>query len=70
MTSNLFTTEEVAGYLRVDVMTIYRLAKDGRIPASKVGHQWRFDKEEINEWFKNGHSNNGSNNNKNNIAQG
>ena len=58
MTSDFLTAEEVAEYLKVDIMTIYRLAKDGRIPASKIGHLWRFKKTEIDEWFKNGHLNN------------
>ena len=62
MTSDFFTAEEVAGYLKVDIMTIYRLAKGGKIPAAKIGHLWRFKKTEIDEWFKNGHSNNGNKN--------
>jgi len=60
MTPGFLTAEELAAYLKVDIMTIYRLAKNGRIPASKVGHLWRFSKNEIDEWFKNGHSNNGN----------
>ena len=58
MTSDFLTPKEVAEYLKVDIMTIYRLAKEGKIPASKVGHLWRFKKTEIDEWFKNGHLNN------------
>ena len=58
MTSDFLTPKEVAEYLKVDIMTIYRLAKEGRIPASKVGHLWRFKRTEIDEWFKNGHLNN------------
>jgi excisionase family DNA binding protein len=56
--SDFLTAEELAGYLKVDIMTIYRLAKDGRIPAAKIGHLWRFKKTEIDEWFKNGRSTN------------
>jgi len=50
--TELMTLEEVAAYLRVTKKTIYRLLKQGKIPASKVGHQWRFDKASINEWLK------------------
>jgi excisionase family DNA binding protein len=32
---------------------LYRMAQDGEIPASKVGNQWRFDREEIDQWMKN-----------------
>lgn len=58
MISDFLTADEVAKYLKVDIMTIYRLSKVGRIPAAKIGHLWRFKKTEIDEWFKNGHSNN------------
>ena len=50
--TELMTLEEVAAYLRVTKKTIYRLLRQGKIPASKVGHQWRFDKASINEWLK------------------
>ncbi len=43
----LMTLEELASYLRVTKKTIYRLLEGGRIPAIKVGHQWRFDKDSI-----------------------
>ena len=50
--AELMTLEEVANYLRVTKKTVYRLLKQGKIPASKVGHQWRFDKASIDEWLK------------------
>jgi len=50
--AELMTLEEVAAYLRVTKKTIYRLLKQGRIPANKVGHQWRFDKVAIDEWLQ------------------
>ena len=37
----LFGTREAAEILRVSTMTIYRLIKDGELPAMKVGGQWR-----------------------------
>jgi excisionase family DNA binding protein len=46
------TVEEVANYLRVTEKTIYRLLKRGSISATKVGHQWRFDKTSIDEWLR------------------
>ena len=48
----LMTVDEVADYLRVTKQTIYRLLWLGRIPASKVGHQWRFRKDSIDEWLR------------------
>jgi len=50
--TELMTVEEVAEYLRVTKKTIYRLLKRDGIPATKVGHQWRFDKNSIDEWLQ------------------
>jgi len=47
----LINVEEMAAYLRVTKKTIYRLLERGSIPATKVGHQWRFDKTLIDEWL-------------------
>ena len=45
------TTEEVLGYLQVNLRTVYRLIKAGRIPAVRVGRQWRFRKSDIDAWL-------------------
>jgi excisionase family DNA binding protein len=37
----LLTLRELAGYLRVSMRTAYQLAKDGDVPAVKVGGSWR-----------------------------
>ena len=52
MIDQLMTIEEVAHYMRVSRFTIYRLAKGRSIPATKIGRQWRFQKEEIDRWVK------------------
>ncbi len=49
---NWFTVKEVAVYLGVSEATIYRLSQKGKIPAQKVGGQWRYSKEEIDSWMK------------------
>jgi excisionase family DNA binding protein len=46
------TVKEVAEYLRVSTDLVYRLAQEGRIPASKVGAQWRFKREKIDRWME------------------
>lgn len=48
----LMTVEELARHLRVTNRTIYRLLKKGDIPAVKVGHKWRFDKDAIDGWLQ------------------
>jgi excisionase family DNA binding protein len=45
------TLEEVAAYLKVTPQTIYTWAKDKRIPAVKLGKEWRFKKSIIDQWF-------------------
>ena len=50
--AHLMTVEELAEHLRLTKRTIYRLLKKGNIPAVKVGHEWRFDKEAIDKWLQ------------------
>ena len=45
------TLEEVAEYLRLKPQTIYTWAQTGKIPAAKIGKEWRFRKSIIDEWF-------------------
>jgi excisionase family DNA binding protein len=49
--SRIMTVSETATYLRMNRMTIYRLAQEGKIPAFKVGGSWRFDRQGIDEWI-------------------
>lgn len=49
--SVMMTLEEVAGYLRLHTSTIYRLARAGIIPGVKIGGQWRFNQERVDEWL-------------------
>jgi excisionase family DNA binding protein len=52
MTEDHFlTTEEVLDYLQVNLRTVYRLIKAGKIPAVRVGRQWRFRKQDIDAWL-------------------
>ena len=45
------TLEEVARYLKVKPQTIYTWAQEKKIPAAKLGKEWRFRKSIIDEWF-------------------
>ncbi len=51
MPENLLTIEEVADYLHVGRKTIYRLLAQKRLPAFKVGNQWRFQRKMIETWL-------------------
>lgn len=50
-TSQVMTSVEAAGYLKMHVKTVCRLAKDGKIPAKKVGSEWRFLRSVLDRWL-------------------
>jgi excisionase family DNA binding protein len=52
MTDTWLTVKEVARYLKLSPDLIYKLAQQGKIPASKVGTAWRFKKEKIDRWME------------------
>jgi len=47
----LRTLEQVARYLNVDKFTVYRLITQKKIPAFKVGSQWRFKQDLLDTWL-------------------
>ena len=51
MNNDIMTLEEVANYLKLKPQTIYTWAQEKRIPAAKLGKEWRFKKSLIDEWF-------------------
>ncbi|ODS55720.1 MAG: hypothetical protein ABS36_08965 [Acidobacteria bacterium SCN 69-37] len=46
------TTDEVMDYLQINLRTVYRLIKAGRLPAVRVGRQWRFERTAIEAWLE------------------
>lgn len=46
----VMTVKELSDYLRVHPSTIYRQLRQGRLPAFKVGSDWRFNVESIDRW--------------------
>lgn len=47
-----YTTEELADKLRVNIMTIYRYIKAGRLKAHKIGKEFRIDRVEFDSFLK------------------
>jgi excisionase family DNA binding protein len=47
MGEEILTTQEVAELLKLHPKTVNKLAKSGRVPAYRIGRQWRFRKSEI-----------------------
>jgi excisionase family DNA binding protein len=50
---NTYTVDEVAKALKLNPYTVRRLVREGKIPAFKIGGQWRFRKDEIDRFIKN-----------------
>jgi len=53
MQEKLLTLEQIAAYLKVDKFTVYRLVAKKKLPAFKVGNQWRFKLKVIDAWLEN-----------------
>jgi excisionase family DNA binding protein len=47
----ILTPIELAKYLRVRRNTIYRLLRENKIPAFRVGSEWRFSSRQIDQWI-------------------
>lgn len=50
--SRILTTKELAEYLKLTEVTIYKYANEGKIPGFKIGSRWRFDKDKIDDLLK------------------
>ena len=48
----MMTIDEVAEYLRMHPMTVRRMAREGAVPAFKVGRQWRIKRELLDRWME------------------
>lgn len=51
-TKEFYKAEELAEKLEVNIMTIYRYIKAGRLKAYKIGKEFRIDKDEFNTFLK------------------
>lgn len=49
--NDIMTLEEVAEYLRLKPQTIYTWAQEKKIPAAKLGKEWRFRRSVVDKWF-------------------
>ena len=48
----LLSVKDVASYLQLHTSTIYQMVGEGRIPHTKIGHAFRFDRREIESWVE------------------
>ena len=49
--ARVLTVHDVAEYLRLSEAKVYRMAREGRVPAFRLGKSWRFRKDLIDEWI-------------------
>jgi excisionase family DNA binding protein len=52
MPDKLLTTRELVDLLHLDRVTIYKMVKDGELPALRVGGQWRFSEDAVGAWLR------------------
>lgn len=50
--SDVMDIDDIARYLKLPKPTVYKLARDGRLPGRKIGRQWRFHKDTIDAYLK------------------
>lgn len=48
------SVEEAADFLRIGKTRLYALTRNGRIPASRSGKKWTYEREALNEWLRRG----------------
>ena len=48
----ILTIEQAAAYLQIGTRSLYRLAKEGKVPAKKVLNKWRFEREALRIWVR------------------
>ncbi|GAF93776.1 unnamed protein product [marine sediment metagenome] len=51
--SDFYTAKEVGGKISMKTRTVKKWAREGKIPHSKIGGEWRFNKIQIDKWIKN-----------------
>jgi len=47
----VMTASELAAYLRINRLTVYKMARTGKLPAFRIGSDYRFNVEAIDRWI-------------------
>ncbi|MBI5585696.1 MAG: helix-turn-helix domain-containing protein [Deltaproteobacteria bacterium] len=48
----IMNPDDVSRWFRIPKSTLYKLCLAGQIPSKKIGKHWRFDRGELERWFK------------------
>lgn len=54
----ILNVSELSKYLRIHKTTIYRMLREGRLPGFRIGSDWRFSVEAIEQWQRDQMQNN------------
>ena len=49
---DIMTVHDLAKYLRLSELKVYKLAREGSVPAIRLGKTWRFRKSLVDEWIR------------------
>ena len=52
MPGDILTLQQASELLKIDADTLRVLARKGKVPATKIGRQWRFDESLLREWVR------------------
>ena len=52
MEKEILTIEEAAAYLQIGRKSLYKLAKEEKIPCNKILNKWRFEKGSLRDWVR------------------
>jgi excisionase family DNA binding protein len=50
----IMTLDDLAAYIKLSKSSLYKLCQAGKVPGTKVGRHWRFHKDVIDTWIKDG----------------
>lgn len=48
----MMSIHEAAAYLGISAFSLRKLAREGKVPAGRIGRQWRFHKEDLDEFLR------------------
>ena len=51
-TKEIWDAKDVSDYLHVHLFTVHKYAREGKIPAFKIGADWRFHRKSIEKWIR------------------
>lgn len=55
MERRIMTVEDVASYLQISKRSVYKLIREGKLPATRILNKYRLDRENIHSWIKENH---------------